>query len=55
MFKPCKKKGGKRSTEFSEFIRNGSSREKKRVYTEVLKKATEAQLLLMREAKSESK
>jgi hypothetical protein len=31
------------STRFSEFIRNASSGEKKRVYTEVLKKATERQ------------
>ena len=29
MFKSCKKKADKRTTEFSEFIRNGSSREKK--------------------------
>lgn len=32
-----------RSTEFSEFIRNASAREKKRVYTEVLIRATERQ------------
>ena len=31
------------STRFSEFIRNASSEQKKRVYTEVLKKATERQ------------
>ena len=31
------------STRFSEFIRKASSSEKKRVYTEVLKKATERQ------------
>jgi len=31
------------STSFSEFIRNASASEKKRVYTEVLKKATERQ------------
>ena len=31
------------STRFSDFIRNASSEEKKRVYTEVLKKATERQ------------
>lgn len=31
------------STAFSHFIRNASSGEKKRVYTEVLKKATERQ------------
>jgi hypothetical protein len=31
------------STAFSEFIRNASASEKKRVYTEVLKRATERQ------------
>lgn len=31
------------STPFSDFIRNASSAEKKKVYTEVLKKATERQ------------
>jgi len=31
------------STSFSEFIRNASSREKKRVYKHVLEKATESQ------------
>ena len=31
------------STPFSEFIRNASSREKKRVYKQVLKKASERQ------------
>lgn len=31
------------STPFSEFIRNASSREKKRVYKHVLEKATESQ------------
>lgn len=31
------------SSPFSEFIRNASSAEKKRVYTEVLQKATERQ------------
>ena len=30
-------------SEFSEFIRNASSEEKKRVYTDVIKKATEQQ------------
>jgi len=53
MFNSCKKKALKKSTEFSEFIRKGSSREKKRVYTEVLKEATEEQLRLIREAKAE--
>ena len=32
-----------KSTSFSDFIRNASAGEKKRVYTEVLKKATERQ------------
>jgi len=32
-----------RSTPFSEFIRNASSAEKKRVYTDVIRKATERQ------------
>jgi hypothetical protein len=31
------------STRFSEFIRNAPSREKKRVYTKVLERATERQ------------
>jgi hypothetical protein len=50
MFNFCKKKAHKRSTEFSRFIRLASSREKKRVYTEVLKKATEMQLDIIRRA-----
>ena len=50
MFSSCKKKAHKRSTEFSEFIRLASSREKKRVYTDVLKKATEIQLDVIRQA-----
>ncbi len=37
------------STPFSEFIRNASSAEKKRVYERVLKKATERQNRLLRE------
>lgn len=37
-------------TPFSEFIRNASSREKKRVYADVLKKATERQLGIIRKA-----
>lgn len=35
------------STRFSEFIRNAPASEKKRVYTEVLKKATERQNALV--------
>jgi len=38
------------STKFSEFIREASSEEKKRVYTEVLKKATERQRATMSDA-----
>ena len=36
------------STPFSEFIRHASSAEKKRVYTEVLKAATERQNAVVR-------
>jgi predicted CopG family antitoxin len=39
LFGPRKAK----STGFSDFIRNATAREKKKVYTEVLKKATERQ------------
>jgi hypothetical protein len=35
------------STPFSDFIRNASSAEKKRVYKQVLKKATESQNRLL--------
>lgn len=35
------------STPFSEFIRNASSEKKKKVYTVVLKKATERQLSIV--------
>tara|TARA_R110000787_G_scaffold8607_27_gene29353 strand:- start:3942 stop:4109 length:168 start_codon:yes stop_codon:yes gene_type:complete len=35
------------STSFSDFIRNASAREKKRVYGEVLEKATERQNRLL--------
>lgn len=38
------------STPMSEFVRNASSREKKRVYKVVLKKATERQQRISREA-----
>ena len=41
-----------KTTSFSEFIRNASSREKKRVYTDVLKKATDRQLNIIRKASS---
>ena len=38
------------STPFSDFIRNASSAEKKRVYKQVLKKATERQNRLLARA-----
>ena len=43
------------STEFSEFIRNASSAEKKRVYKRVLEKATERQNRVLAQAASTSK
>lgn len=43
------------STQFSEFIRNASSEQKKRVYTEVLKKATERQNALVNSLAPNSK
>lgn len=39
------------SSPFSEFIRNAKAREQKKVYGEVLKRATERQNRLMEEAK----
>ncbi|MFT7688982.1 MAG: hypothetical protein ACI9FB_004348 [Candidatus Azotimanducaceae bacterium] len=48
MFKSKEKK----STPFSEFIRNASSREKKRVYSDVLKKATDRQLGVIQKAQA---
>lgn len=44
------KSKSKKSTPFSEFIRHASSREKKRVYSDVLKKASERQLGIIRKA-----
>jgi len=41
-----------KSTLFSDFIRNASSREKKRVYSDVMKKATDRQLKVIRQANS---
>jgi hypothetical protein len=41
------------STPFSDFIRNASSAEKKRVYTEVMKKATERQSRILALYKAE--
>ncbi len=43
MFTPKPKIKPVASTPFSEFIRNASSAEKKRVYTQVMKKASERQ------------
>jgi hypothetical protein len=40
-------------TAFSKFIREASSEEKKRVYAEVLQKATDSQVRLIEEAKQE--
>lgn len=42
------------SSAFSEFIRNASSAEKKKVYTIVLRKATERQLRLIKAAEQQS-
>jgi hypothetical protein len=39
------------STQFSDFIRNASSAEKKRVYKHVLEKATERQNRLLKEVR----
>lgn len=41
-----------RSTEFSDFIRNASAKEKKRVYEDVLKRATERQNAVLAAAKA---
>lgn len=54
MFDICKKKHPDKSTEFSEFIRKAPSRVKKRVFTEVLNEATEAQSRVIREAYTKS-
>lgn len=48
MFKSKEKK----SSPFSEFIRNASSGDKKRVYADVLKKASERQLDVIQKAQS---
>jgi len=52
MFNICKKKNPNKSTEFSEFIRKAPSRVKKRVFTDVLKEATEEQKRVIQEAKT---
>jgi len=44
------KKTEREDTPFSEFIRNASSGEKKRVYKRVLEKATERQKEVLRKA-----
>lgn len=41
------------STPFSDFIRNASSAEKKRVYTKVMKKATERQNRILAQYQAE--
>jgi hypothetical protein len=43
------------STRFSEFIRNATSEQKKRVYSKVLKKATERQNALVNSSASSLK
>lgn len=43
------------STPFSEFIRNASSAEKKRVYTQVMKRASERQNRLLAEITARKK
>ena len=43
------------TTAFAEFIRNASSRQKKRVYADVLEKATEKQLEIIHRAHTASK
>lgn len=42
------------STPFSDFIRNASSAEKKKVYSEVMKKATERQNAVLATAKQKA-
>ena len=44
------KKKTVKTTAFADFIRNASSGEKKRVYTDVLKKATDRQLFIIKKA-----
>lgn len=50
MFALFKKPKPAESSSFSEFIRSASSAEKKRVYSDVLKKATERQQRVLKEA-----
>ncbi len=50
-FLDCKPKV--RETSFSKFIREASSGEKKRVYKDVLKKATDRQIRVIEEASRE--
>jgi len=42
-----------KSTPFSDFIRNASSGKKKRVYSDVMKKATDRQLDIIKRANSD--
>jgi len=46
------KKKTVKTTAFAEFIRSASAREKKRVYSDVLKKATDRQLDVIRKAQT---
>lgn len=50
MFSTISKRKPLASTPFSDFIRNASSGEKKRVYEDVMKKATERQRRVLAEA-----
>lgn len=56
MFNPFKRRPADvlASTAFSDFIRNASSAEKKKVYTEVMKKASERQNAVLASAKRAS-
>jgi len=55
MFSKPKKSEVIESTRFSEFIRNAPSKEKKRVYSDVLKKATEMQTDLIKRVRPSAK
>ena len=50
MFRPKPKKVA--STPFSDFIRNASSAERKKVYKDVLARATERQMRVLKEAEA---
>jgi hypothetical protein len=52
MFSIFRKRQTVESTPFSEFIRKASSEEKKRVYSQVLKRASEAQTKMIAKTSS---